>query len=126
MSRIITLSVPKASPSMNTFNGRHWRHYREQKKLWEKYVWVAKADAGVFGMPMLERAKVRFERYGVKLLDEDNLTGGCKMILDSLKALGLIEDDSPGHVTLTVVQKQTTKDKIRTVIHIEELARAVC
>lgn len=114
-----TLEVPKASPSLNEINGRHWRHYREQKKLWEKEIWVAKSQAGIYGMPMFKRAKVSIERYGLNLLDVDNLTGGCKMIIDALRALGLIEDDSPAHIDLTV--KQHCSKSPRTLISVQEV-----
>lgn len=122
--RILTLTVPKASPSLNTFNGKHWSVYREQKKLWLKMLWVAKAQAEIYGLPMIERANVSIERFGAKSLDEDNLAGGVKMLVDSLRSLGLIEDDSPAHIKLSVAQHLSKN--IRTVIRIEELARAVC
>lgn len=124
MSRIITLTVPKASPSLNTINGQHWSYYREQKKLWLQLIWVAKAEAGIYGFPMFERASVTIQRFGIKALDEDNLTGGIKATVDCLRSLGLIVDDSPAHIMLEVTQKVSKQP--RTVIRIEELARAVC
>lgn len=124
MSARFTLTVAKASPSLNTINGRHWSHYRQQKKLWMQLILVAKMEAKVYGRPMLARAKVSIERFGSKLLDGDNLVGGCKNLIDCLKALGIIVDDSPKHIDLTV--SQHLSKNIRTVIHIEELTRATC
>jgi hypothetical protein len=117
--RIITLTVARASPSLNEINGRHWSHYRQEKRAWLDLIWVAKLEAGIHGMPMFERAAVRIERFGRRSLDVDNLTGGCKMLIDSLRALGLIADDSPEHIHLTVTQH--TSRTPRTVIQVEQL-----
>jgi Holliday junction resolvase RusA-like endonuclease len=118
--RVIILTIPKASPSLNTINGQHWNHYRQQKRAWLDLIWVAKLDAGIYGMPMFERAKVSIERFGTRSLDVDNLTGGCKMLIDSLRQLGLIVDDSPAHIALTVTQRISKTP--RTVIHVEQIA----
>lgn len=116
MTRSIVLTVPKASPSLNATTRQHWRVYYRQKKLWEKLLWVAKAEAGIYGMPMFEYANVRICRYGAKLLDPDNLVGGMKPLIDSLKALGIIVDDSPAHMSLSVMQGTDTNH--RTVIQV--------
>jgi Holliday junction resolvase RusA-like endonuclease len=124
MTRIITLTIPQASPSLNSTTRRHWRVYYRQKKLWQTLIMVAKSQAGVYGRPLFERAKVNIERHGVKLCDVDNLIGGTKVCTDSLRALGLIVDDSPWHIELTVTQRISKEPK--TVITIEDLAGQMC
>jgi hypothetical protein len=121
MNRVIEITIPKASPSLNEINGHHWIRYRAHKRQWLDLIWIAKIDAGVYGMPMFERANVRIVRHGAKLLDTDNLVGGVKPIVDSLRALGIIADDTPEHITLTVEQC-IAAESVRTVIHVEQIA----
>jgi len=66
------------------------------------------------------RARVRITRFACRLLDEDNLSGGVKPLLDSIKQAGLIEDDSPECIELCVRQeKVTNKVHERTEVEIE-------
>lgn len=116
---MITLTIPMATPSLNVVTGRHWRHYWRQRKLWRQLVWVAKAQAGIHGDPLFQRASVRIVRYGANLLDEDNLRGGMKPVIDAIKALGLIVDDSPQHITL-VTEQWLSKEK-KTVIQVAQM-----
>ena len=44
------------------------------------------------------RPVVRITSFRVHLLDEDNLSGGCKPLLDSLRYAGLIHGDSPKEI----------------------------
>ncbi|MDE2098669.1 MAG: hypothetical protein KGL39_15550 [Patescibacteria group bacterium] len=75
-----------------------------KKKLWEKLIWIAKVQARIYHQPKFERSKIHILRRGKKLLDKDNLVGGVKPLVDSLKALGVIVDDSPAHISLTIEQ----------------------
>lgn len=52
------------------------------------------------------RAYLRITSFTVKLKDEDNLTGGCKALIDCLKTLNLIDDDNPDALKLKVTQKK--------------------
>lgn len=66
-----------------------------------------------------ERAVVRIVRHACRLLDEDNLKGGVKPLLDCLKEAGLIEDDSPSAIELDVRQEKVfNKDHERTELEI--------
>ena len=50
-----------------------------------------------------------------RAFDIDNLYGGCKFILDALKAkggLGIIQDDSPKHAVLIVEQYRSEKNDV--------------
>jgi hypothetical protein len=44
--------------------------------------------------------------YRCNRLDDDNLRGGAKGIIDCIKELGLISGDDPSAITLSVVQKK--------------------
>lgn len=119
MTQHFHLTIPKASPSLNTVTGKHWIRYWRAKRLWERLIWIAKVQAQIYADPLLEHATVTITRYGKRLLDDDNLVGGAKPLVDSLKALRLIVDDSPRHIALTVFQFQSTQEQ--TDIHITEV-----
>jgi hypothetical protein len=53
-----------------------------------------------------KRPCLRITRCAVRLLDQDNLVGGAKSLIDCIVACGLIEDDSPDHVDLRVEQRE--------------------
>src|SRR5690349_958292 len=111
------LTIPVPSPSLNRTNGSHWSTYLKLKKAWTEEVGAAKMLAKVRGFPMLEKASLRIDRYGKRMLDPDNFVGGLKPLIDSLKACGFIVDDSPKHITLTAMQH--IGKPYRTVIRLE-------
>lgn len=52
------------------------------------------------------RAHVSIERRSLKLLDKDNLYGSVKFLCDALRYAGLIADDDPESIELTVTQRR--------------------
>ena len=68
----------------------------------------------------VERVSVKFTSYRRRLLDDDNIPGGFKDLLDGLKHAHLIHDDSPKFITLQTGQvKVQTRKEERTEIIIE-------
>ena len=65
-----------------------------------------------------ERIVVRITRSSTRLLDADNLAGGCKPVIDQLRYAGLIPDDSPEKVEITFTQKKVKKGQEGTLIEI--------
>ena len=66
------------------------------------------------------RRIVRIASFRRRLLDFDNLAGGCKYFLDCCKYAQLIPDDRPQDIILEVRQeKVNTKQEERTEIEIE-------
>lgn len=117
---MITLQIPEPTPSLNEFTTGHWSRYRSMRKHWSLLVMVAKNHASIGAWPPFAKSKVTIVREGVKLLDDDNLKGGCKPIIDSLRDHRLIVDDSPAHLELVVTQVQIRKPFYpRTTIQIE-------
>lgn len=63
--------------------------------------------------------RVRIASYRRRLLDFDNLAGGCKYFCDCCTYSGLIPGDSPEQITLEVSQhKVKTKAEERTEIEV--------
>lgn len=52
------------------------------------------------------RHHVRIKSSRVRLLDIDNLYGGAKHLIDSLRLAGIIPDDDPASITLEVTQEK--------------------
>tara|TARA_R110002012_G_scaffold275915_2_gene462643 strand:- start:617 stop:901 length:285 start_codon:yes stop_codon:yes gene_type:complete len=72
----------------------------------------------------------RYYGYRKREMDEDNLYGACKALIDGLRirnkgksgGLGIIEDDSPKHMTLDVKQKKSPKKESYVTIEVKALS----
>ena len=73
-----------------------------------------------------ERIVVRITRSSTRLLDADNLAGGCKPVIDQLRYAGLIPDDSPEKVEITFTQKKVKKGQEGTLIEIIDRILDTC
>lgn len=113
---MIELHIPEPTPSLNAFYGVHWTKKAKIRKHWS---WLVRAARMHVRVPMLppEHCKLTIERYGQRLLDRDNLIGGCKGLVDALVAEGFMVDDSPAH--LTADYHQFIGKPYRTIIKIE-------
>jgi hypothetical protein len=108
----MTLTIPEATPSLNASSGEHWTARHRRRTHWAWLVRIAKLEAvqagggsaAPWGSECLTRASVKVERYGRRKLDYDNFVAGCKALIDSLVTEGLIEDDSPEHVSVVYEQ----------------------
>jgi len=64
------------------------------------------------------RVGVRITRCGTQLLDKDNLYGSTKYLCDALRYKGLIPEDDPESIHLTVKQRKVSKKETGTLIEI--------
>lgn len=112
----LTFVIPGVPPSLNALLRMHWKARRRLGLMWSKLIWAARTEqlASPFG-PM-KKAAVTIERRSPRLLDTDNAYGAVKMVVDGLKSNGIITDDSPEYITLTVMQ---TKGPAQTTIHVK-------
>lgn len=105
-----------ATPSLNKLHGNRWQMSNWKKKyLKELYHYEYCCQAK-------EKVKLTIFRYGSRLLDNDNLIGGCKPLIDALKEKGLIRDDSPGWIDLHILQTKVKRGEEETIVTIEEIA----
>lgn len=94
----LSLTLPFATPTLNRLLRMHWAERRRLGKQCELWVSVAARQAAT---PRAQgRRWVEITRHGPRLLDDDNLRGGCKPVLDALRYAGLIADDSPDLVSV--------------------------
>lgn len=67
-----------------------------------------------------ERAHLIITAFTVRPHDQDNLTGGCKALIDCIKKLNLIPDDDPYSIELTVKQRHVDKfEQEKTLVQIK-------
>lgn len=65
------------------------------------------------------RIALRYRIYRVRLQDPDNAAAGTKAITDGLRRCGLIQNDSPQEISLTVEQEKVrTRTEERTELEI--------
>ena len=85
---------------------RKYRHpfaYMKLRDTWKRTIWALGPRSNAGNDPM--RVSIHVEHR--TLYDEDNLVAGCKPILDSLKSLSYIKDDSPQFIKLRVTQEKS-------------------
>jgi len=99
---MIHLVIPALPPSLNRLLNMHWAKRARIKKEWQRLVWAAK-NSDLTKVPAEEhgRRTVNLEYYFPthRRRDVDNYQ---KVILDALTENGLIVDDSPECVEVSV------------------------
>ena len=58
-----------------------------------------------------KRVEVRITRRSIKLLDADNLAGGCKHLIDAMRKEKLIVNDDPETIDLIFKQERVKTKK---------------
>ena len=121
----LVIEVPRATPSANQLR-RKYRNSFAYKRLQE--TWQTEIACKISLQPGVrawieqfakEKPKMRvlIQLTKPRLYDLDNFVGGCKPIIDSLRRLGIIHNDSPHWLDLQVEQIQ--RSKMRPVTRIE-------
>jgi Holliday junction resolvase RusA-like endonuclease len=80
----------------NSLLGAHWTVRAGHAKSWHRK--VEKAIIGAKPAKPLARARVTLVRSSPRPPDFDGLVGSFKPVLDALKHLGVIEDDTMIHI----------------------------
>ena len=101
-----------ATPSLNVLKDR-WALSKWKKK----YIAELSGYVHIYGKAQGKRTVI-VRRYGSRILDVDNFTGGLKSMIDSLKYHKLIIDDRAEFMELQASQEKTVRGKSYTVIEI--------
>jgi hypothetical protein len=70
--------------------------------------------------PSADRITVCITRCGSRLLDVDNMAGGCKPLVDQLRYAKLIPDDDPASVEIVFRQEKAAKGAEMTIVEISQ------
>lgn len=94
-------------PSLNEYL-REYRHWAKRRRLRRTWAWrltveLARVAPGVTG-PDQPKMSVNVIIYRPRRLDKDGAYGGCKPVLDAMRDVGLIRNDSERWLDLGVSQ----------------------
>jgi hypothetical protein len=93
-----TLRIEKACPSQNEFAFSSWRKGHRSKAEWKVLI---RGSKDFLSVPRAQgKRRLIIERHAKGILDESNLIGGAKGIIDDLVQLGLLVDDKPEFLEL--------------------------
>lgn len=116
-----TITVEAATPSPNELNRMHWT---ERRRLKETFGWLL--VEALSKLPKIPKAtgprRLVIERHGRKAMDQDNLAGGAKGLIDCIKEQKLILDDNPSVCQMEFRQVVERRGGPHTVIILEEVA----
>lgn len=103
----MTVYIPMKIKSLNKTNTMHWAARHREGKKWETAIW-ASLNGKI--LKASGRMLVTISSYRKKICDKDNIAGGAKMVVDALKRLGIIVDDTPAMVEVTYNQIQSKSE----------------
>lgn len=111
------------TPSLNKSLRTHWAKRKRDQDVLSKLIYYTYQESNkpFIMLPIpIGRRKVTITSYRRSLLDHDNYTGGLKQLIDVLRKLGFIQDDSPAWLELEPIQL-FSRDKKGTEIQITSL-----
>ena len=121
----ILLVLPVIMPSLNNQLRSHWA---ARKRLKDNAAWHLRAVMGRKSIEHRDRfANVIITVYSnapklaggrARRLDPDNLIGGQKPLVDSMKQAGMLKDDSPKWAAIAYVENRDKVERPRTEIEI--------
>ena len=97
------IDIPVRIKSRNVLDREHWAVKRRDKK---EYALLIRNQMKLNKIPDAEPKKYRLVIISIRkrLLDLDNLIGGCKHLIDALIEENFIFDDCPEYLSLKVEQ----------------------
>lgn len=112
--------VDMPTPSLNEIQGQHWSTVSKKK---EAMGWLLVSALNKCPQIPLaaSRRRLTIVRHGKGRLDNDNLCGGVKGLVDAIKMRKLILDDNPDVCELIVHQVVDRKAVPHTMVMIEDL-----
>lgn len=118
------LVIPSLPTSTNMLERMHWAVKGRMRKAFAQEIIIAAANAGLKLRPTDTkpgRRRVTITTYRPRRLDPDNTQGGLKPLLDAMRDVGLLRNDSPRWLELPPVNQIIEKFDCRTEILVEEL-----
>ncbi len=114
--------VVPGAPHLNASAHQTWKQKTGEKRKWRRNVAICARVAGPLPREPLRYSLVTVTRISKAMPDGDNLyQGTMKVVLDALKACGIIVDDAPENIGMPRAQWQKIKsDLMFTHVSVEE------
>lgn len=114
------IEIPKRIESQNVYNKWHWSRRAGNGKNSEKmnWYWNILSACGKRRRKPYPEAYIMSFRKG-RLLDEANLIGGAKPLVDAIVDVGLLKDDDVKSCKLHYYQHKKIRDE-KTIIYFPE------
>lgn len=90
---------------------RHFSNIKALKKMYWDMLHLCKAHYNIYQVEPEQKRIVVFRSFRKRLLDHDNLVGGCKYLLDTLEKIGLIYKDSPRYIEVSYFQQKCKHER---------------
>ena len=104
------ITLPLVPPSLNKLRKMHFQSYKRLRDDWQRHIFLLTLKTDIRALrakvDLKSRMKVKITVEHMRKFDYDNLVGGCKPLLDSLKRLDFIVDDSEEWLVLEVKQEK--------------------
>jgi Holliday junction resolvase RusA-like endonuclease len=97
--------IPITIKSRNVLDKLHWAKKSMLKKEYALLIRNQMRLNAIYEIATDRKYTVEIVSYRKKLLDWDNLVGGCKQLIDAMIDENFIWDDSPKYVDLKIRQK---------------------
>ncbi len=101
-------------PSLNQYLRWHWTKQRRYRKVISGELWVSLRQNHPGKITPINPARVTItvrQRQASHFMDDDNMRGGCKPLMDCLVDLGLIKDDAPEFLVNGCAEYRQVVDK---------------
>lgn len=105
----LRFSMPPAQMGTNHRRRLHWTQINDLTDTWKQVHRRELLEQCPNGVPFFDYALVEIEQVVPNfrsVVDNDNLTGKTKTILDAMTEAGMWDDDSPSHVEIAVRARQ--------------------
>ena len=120
---MITFTIPWPTQSQNVYGKGHWSKRHRATQRYELALHGDMLRRRLTGWSAKGKRRVTITRYSSGTLDQGNLVGGCKPLIDAMVRLGLLVDDTPELLEDHYAQvKIPRKEMPRTAVEIEDAA----
>lgn len=104
----LSFSLDDVTPSQNPWDRTNkW----EKMKIKEYWCWLVKIAAGVVEPEQVPK-HVHIIRVSKRLIDDQNISAGCKYLVDALQEFGHIWRDSRKWARVTFDQRKCRPDEV--------------
>ena len=90
--------------SRNILDRQHWAVKRKDKQLWALLIRNQMRLNKIKLTKDKEKHNIKIISFRSRMLDYDNLVGGCKQLIDAMIQEGLIYDDNPEYLDIEITQ----------------------